>query len=353
MIFCRKCGKQLPDDSLFCTACGTKVLNENPVTDTHVGATPNYNNSSNSTTYNNGSTNEPYSYLLSYPAIFNSMLEVEKKMLEKDYKFAQQEMRSTAEFIHKYLYEKAGGVEWLDHKGMLDALYAAGIYDANGYANFNYIKNHGNRAVHDGIFTPEVTKETYEKLKKETINFVNDYVKRNRKINPDMGVSTFNKEEAEKKYYYLANYPKIYNSMLNVEELMSKKDYRNAMQEMNSTVDFIFSTLSDKAGNYCKWLVKFNGLVSNTPIPLYLTDICMINKDSFNNFDYILKTSISSSRSRYTSPEKAKQSYDILITESKRFSNDYIGRKPRLHWSQTLSLVLIVIFVTLWLFLQF
>lgn len=29
-MFCQKCGKEIPDDSTFCTGCGTKVNNTQP-----------------------------------------------------------------------------------------------------------------------------------------------------------------------------------------------------------------------------------------------------------------------------------------------------------------------------------
>ena len=164
MKYCRKCGKRLSDDSVFCDACGTKVDAEGDGI-IHADAKER--------TKREGS----FAYLNGYRHLQELMTEIDRRIYDRDYDVAAQKMRSAAELMARDIYAKNGGTDSseLSFNDILTALEKAAVITPNSLSNYHLIRKYGNNASHGNNIAISDVRNMYNALVQETVEYAGRY----------------------------------------------------------------------------------------------------------------------------------------------------------------------------------
>ena len=166
MKYCRKCGKKLSDDSVFCDACGTKVdaAGDGII---HAGAQER-------TEYKKEGS---FSYLNGYRHLQELMTEIDRRIYDRDYDVAAQKMRSAAELMARDIYAKNGGANSseLSFNDILAALEKAAVITPNSLSNYHLIRKYGNNASHGSNIAISDVRNMYNALVHETVEYADRY----------------------------------------------------------------------------------------------------------------------------------------------------------------------------------
>ena len=166
MKYCRKCGKKLSDDSVFCDACGTKVdaAGDGII---HAGAQER-------TEYKKEGS---FSYLNGYRHLQELMTEIDRRIYDRDYDVAAQKMRSAAELMARDIYAKNGGANSseLSFNDILAALEKAAVITPNSLSNYHLIRKYGNNASHGSNIAISDVRNMYNALVQETVEYAGRY----------------------------------------------------------------------------------------------------------------------------------------------------------------------------------
>ena len=166
MKYCRKCGKELSDDSVFCDACGTKVVSAgNDIDRTGVQERSEYKKE--------GS----FAYLNGYRQLQELMTEIDHRIYDRDYDVAAQKMRSAAELMIRDIYVKNGGAisNELSFHDILAQLEKAVVITPHSLSNYHLIRKYGNNASHGNNIAISDVRNMYNALVQETVEYADHY----------------------------------------------------------------------------------------------------------------------------------------------------------------------------------
>ena len=166
MKYCRKCGKELSDDSVFCDACGTKVVSAgNDIDRTGVQERSEY------------KKEESFAYLNGYRQLQELMTEIDRRIYDRDYDVAAQKMRSAAELMIRDIYVKNGGAisNELSFHDILAQLEKAAVITPHSLSNYHLIRKYGNNASHGNNIAISDVRNMYNALVQETVEYADHY----------------------------------------------------------------------------------------------------------------------------------------------------------------------------------
>ncbi|MCD7883295.1 MAG: DUF4145 domain-containing protein [Lachnospiraceae bacterium] len=122
--------------------------------------------------------NDQFAYLKKYSDVYDAVLEVNRRISQRDWTVSIQKMRTAAERMLKHVYQLYGEVSRdLDFCNSINQLHKAGIISQKSAGNYHRIRMIGNEAVHCNVnYSEQETRGVYGVLLEESVLFAERYM---------------------------------------------------------------------------------------------------------------------------------------------------------------------------------
>lgn len=111
----------------------------------------------------------------SWDKIQQGVKDTERLIGQREYNASMVKARQTLEFMVKQLIERAGIMEEMDLKGMIDVLYENRWISKTTCEHYHKIRMIGNKAAHEGDANAYSANQAYHMLSQEVYTFADDY----------------------------------------------------------------------------------------------------------------------------------------------------------------------------------